>query len=275
MPRRPWSLLPTCLALVLLASCGEDSAPVVSADAQKLYADQKYYPFIDGTFWRYRVDTTGESGVTVRDVARRYVRISGTKIVDTLVYTVQSTETTEGIRTTFDTLYLRRTSTGVYASSPMLRNFSLPAPLPDIGFPKEVLLIPDPLESTPSWSIVNFEYNQIPFIPIHFRISGAYLGLETVQTDFMLFKQCARIRIDLDVRLPNLEDPTDILHPTIIRETASFWFARPLGLVAADGSEIVFTLFAGRIPLNLPQRRVHQEVLGFDIIQPKTPCGTP
>lgn len=256
----------------LIISC-DDSTTVVTSNAQPLYADQQFYPMEEGTFWRYRIDTTGVTGPTVRDVGRVTSRIMGRITFDSLVYSVQTNETVMGISSTIDTVFVRKDDQGVFFSSPTLRSFSLFPGLPGFsGFPKEYLILPKDPSARPNWVLINFEFNQIPFFPIYFRVTASYLGRETIQTDFRTFKNCARVKIDIDARLPNPANPQDIFNPLIIRENASFWFAQPLGLVVGDGNEAIFTLLNGRIPIGILQRRIHQEVIGLEIVQPPDTC---
>ena len=267
--------VPILFAVVLISgfsSCNDTT--VISGSGQPFLFDQHFYPTEIGTFWNYRVDTTGQSGPTVRDVSRITARIRGSIVLDSLQYTVQENETISGANTTFDTLYIRKDGEGIHLSSPSLRQ-GFGGPLSGFigSFPKEFLILPANLESTSSWNIINFEFNQIPIFPIYFRVNASYLGKETVQTDFKTYKECARIRIDIDARFPNPQNPTDFLNPLIIKENASFWLARPLGLVVGDGSSLVFTLLSGQIPLSLTKRRVHQEVMGLEIVQPHDPCN--
>jgi len=262
-------LLPAVAAL-LLFSC-DDAPTVVNSGDRIFYSDQGYYPTEENTFWRYRIDTTGVSGLTMRDVIRRTSRIFGRINIDSLEYTLQINENVGGVNTTYDTLYIRKTESGVYLSSPQLQTFSrFGSFLGD--FPKEVLLIPASLSSASTWNIINYQFDQIPFFPIYFRVSASFLNKESIQLDLTTFKECIKIRVDIDARLPNLQNPQDFLNPTIIKESANFWLSRPLGLVAGDGSEVVFVLLQGRIPLALVKRRMHQELIGFDIIQPKSEC---
>ncbi|MDH7515159.1 MAG: hypothetical protein QHI48_04705 [Bacteroidota bacterium] len=257
----------------LMTSCSDDTT-VVTANAVPFLVDQQYYPTEEGTFWRYRVDTTGVTGPTVRDVSRKTSRMVGTIRIDSLVYAVQVNETVSGVTTTRDTVYIRKDAQGVHGSSPALRNFSgLGSILPNFpSFPKEYLLIPADISSRSSWDILRFEYNQIPLIPIRFIVTASYLGRETIQTDDRSFRECAKIRVSLDIRLPNLQNPQDILNPIVIQEDADFWFSRPLGLVVGDGAQTIFTLLEGGLPFTPARRRVHMEVIGYEIVQPTGRC---
>lgn len=260
-------MLPTLLCIM---SC-DNTTSVVTGDAKPFYSDQQYYPTEEGTFWRYRIDTTGATGGTVRDVGRRTSRIFGKTLLDSVEYTIQMDETIKGITTTYDTLYVRKSDQGVFFTSPQLRAMGGLSAL--LGaFPKEIQIIPPSLESSSSWSILNFEYTQIPFFPIYFRVTAAYLNKESIQLDYGTFKDCIKIRVTVDARFPNPQDPTNILNPLVINESASFWLSRPLGLVAGDGAEVVFALMQGKLPLSIAQRRMHQELIGYDIVQPSGTC---
>ncbi len=264
-------ILPALLLTLALGSCSKSP---VSSGGEPIYADQQYYPTLKGTFWTYRIDTTGSDGRTVRDVQRQTSRIIGSMEGDSGIYAVQVNEVSAGVDVTFDTLYIRKSGRGVHFTSPALRAGLLPN-LPGIGsFPSELLLVPFPLEETygTTWSILNFEFNQIPLFPIYIRVKAAFIGYETVTTDTRTFKNCARILVTIDARFPNLQNPQDLLNPTIIKENASFWLCRPLGLVMGDGSSLLFALLGGRLPFTLQRRRVHQELLNCDIVQPKDPC---
>jgi hypothetical protein len=268
--KRLLSLMISLPVLLVWAACN-DAPTVVSGDAKTFLADQHYYPSDEGTFWRYRIDTTGVSGGTIRDVGRRTARMFGKIRIDSLDYAVQTNETVSGITTTNDNVYIRHSDQGVFLSSPQLQDFGRVIPFLS-SFPKEIQIIPASLETSTSWSILNFEFTQIPLFPIYFRVTAAYLNRESVQIDMGTFRDCIKIRVDIDARFPNPQTPQDLLNPLIIKESANFWLSRPIGLVMGDGSEVVFSLLEGRLPLNIPRRRMHQELLGYDIVQPNGSC---
>lgn len=275
MRNRPYILLAlACLALWGGLSCaGDDPVPVTSTEP--LLHDAQFYPTTAGTFWRYRVDTTGADGRTVRDVERRTVRIGRTVTIDSTVYTVQETEIVAGVDSRYDTVYIRKDAAGVWLSSPSLRQLSVFAGIPGFpGFPKEFLVMPADPGTQANWDIIRFDFTPIPFVQIYYYVTAAYLGRETIQTDSHTYRECARIRISLNMRFPNPQNPQDILNPIIVRDDAEFWLARPLGLVVGDGAESIFTMLSGRIPFSLVRKRMHMEVLGMDIVQPPDPCGT-
>jgi hypothetical protein len=264
------SILP--LLVLAVIGCAKDDA-VTSAGVKLIYADQRFYPVERGSFWSYRIDTIGTDNIWVRDVERKIVHMGGMMRLDTTEYTVQINETQAGVDVSFDTVYVRKSHDGAFFTSAALRGFSALSGLPNLpSFPKELMLIPYPLESTQQWSILNFEYNQIPLFPIYFRVSATNMGIETVIADNKTFRNCTRILVQISARLPNLENPADYMNPTIINENASFWLSRPLGLVMGDGSSLVFALINGQLPLTAQRRRIHQELLNFDVVQPDDPC---
>ncbi len=266
------SLLVVLPLAVALFSCTEELP--VSESGVELMADQHYYPLLDGTTWEYRIDTTSAKGVTVKDIARKYSTISGTYTANERDYTVQNNRTVTGTESTFDTTYVRRDDIGVYQTTPGLLLLGgvggIPG-LPDFDFPAEILSIPLALGAPGSWDIIDFEYLDIPMFPIYFRVKGHDLGIESVQTDMGMFYECRRIRFSIDIRLPNLEDPTDIFNPTIIKEEADFWYTHPQGLVVADGSSAVFGLLGGTLPLGGGFTHMRLEVVNMDIVQPVFP----
>ncbi len=269
MPR-PFIFPAVLLLAGILNSCSDDPT-IITGNAVPLMADAHYYPTEQGTFWKYRIDTTGEKGPTVRDVRRRTDRIQGMTRIDGLDYAVQVTEKTEGAFIEYDTLYVRKDAAGVHISSPQLRRFSGFGGIPGLPpFPKEYLLVPSQLGSQSSWDIVRFEFSPLPLVNIRVLVTAAFLGRETVQTDDRTFKECAKIRVTLNIEYPNPDNP---LFPVRINDAADFWLARPLGLVVGDGAQSIFTLIEGGIPLQQLKRRVHMEVIGMDIVQPAGICG--
>lgn len=270
----PVLLLFCCVALFQEAC--DENPPVVVANAGILVADMHYYPTLPGTVWRYRIDTTSPGGGMVMNAAQRNSRIVGLQIYAGREYTIQVDENISGGILTVDTLYVRKDlDTGLFLTSPILRTLGrLPGfPGLNIEIPSEFQLFPYPLESAGAWQIVNIEFNQIPFFPIYVRVNAEHLGRESVSTDFMTFRDCAKVRFRIDGRLPNPEDPTNIFNPLIIQEDATFYFARPLGLVVGDGSQLLFTLLTGQIPTTQSRKRVHAELTFMDITQPDDPCG--
>ena len=262
------------LALAITVFSCSDDQPAAVTGTDPLLHDAQYYPDTKGTFWRYRIDTTGSNGQTVRDVERRNARIGGSITLDSLTYTIQETEIIAGATSRYDTIYIRKDDRGVWMSSPSMQLLSLFGGFSGFsGFPKEFLIVPANLASESSWDIIRFDFTAIPLVQIYYHVTAAYLGRETIQTDTRTFRECARIRISLDARFPNPANPQDILNPLIIRDNAEFWLARPLGLVVGDGAESIFALLGGRVPFSLEKKRMHMEVLGFDIAQPPEPCA--
>ena len=263
------------LFLLSLMGCTKETS-IVTSDARKLIADMRYYPTFPSTIWRYRIDTTGATGGTVINAAQRISRITGTTVFDNKEYTVQVNENINGADVTYDTIYVRKATDGLYVTSPVLRTLGrLPGfPGMNIQIPSEFKLFPYPLETASTWQLLNIEFNQIPFFPIYVRVNGDYLGRETVPTTMMTFKDLARVRLRIDARLPNPQDPTNFLNPLVIKEEATFAFGRPLGLLVGDGSQILFTILTGQIPLEQSQKRVHTEVTSYEVVQPNEPCGT-
>ena len=260
------------LLAALIASCSDD--PVTVTNTDPLLYDAQYYPTTKGSSWRYRVDTTGVSGQTMRDVERRTTRIGGMITLDSVRYAIQETEVKAGVNTTYDTVYVRKDEKGVWMSSPSLRLLSRLGGFQGFaGFPKEFLIVPANITTESNWDIIRFDFTAIPLVQIYYHVTASYLGRESIQTDYKTYKECARIRISVDARFPNPANPQDLLNPIIIRDNAEFWLARPLGLVVGDGSESVFSLLSGRIPFSLQKKRLHMEVMGLDIVQPADPCG--
>jgi len=267
------SLLVVLPLAIALFSCTE--ALPVSESGEELMADQHYYPLLDGNTWEYRVDTASASGVMVKDIARRYSSISGTHEESGRSYSIQMNRIVTSVETTFDTTYVRRNDIGVYQTTPGLLLLSgvggIPG-LPDFNMPDEILAIPLAAGAPGStWEIIDFEYLDIPMFPIYFRVKGHDLGIESVQTDMGMFYECRRIRFSIDIRLPNMEDPTDIFNPMLIKEEADFWYTHPQGLVVADGSSAVFGLLEGTLPLSSGFTHMRFEVVNMDIVQPVFP----
>jgi hypothetical protein len=124
-----------------------------------------------------------------------------------------------------------------------------------------------------TWDIITIEFNQIPLFPIYFRVKGRYLGTGDVQTQRGTLKQCAHTVITIEARFPNPEDPTNILNPLLINEKADFWFTRPYGLALIDGSEAVFILLRGGLPLQRNFAKMRQELTDMNIVQPSPVCS--
>lgn len=264
------SILAVAFAALFIFACSEDNS-VVNPNATRLVADQDYYPRETGTFWLYRFDTTGVTGPTVKDVYRRKSTIRGKYRLNGVEYAVQENETTRGIETTYDTIFVRKGDNGIHATSFTLQTLADFLGLTGLGIdiPKEILLIPLDAEPGTSWSIFSFEYDLI--VTFYFRVTARFEGTESVVTDNRTYKNCARIRVDLEALLP-FPNP---LTPTRINETGRFWFIKPGGLVVGDGSQIIFDILEGGFPniLNIPKRRVHQEVIAMDIVQPNDSCA--
>jgi len=268
-------LILTALLLALFTGDCTDEPPIVTAGAGVLVADMRYYPTFAETIWRYRIDTTNPAGGMVMNAAQRVSRITGAQEYNGLRYAVQVDENTDADGVTFDTLFVRKSDSGLYVTSPALRTLGrLPGfPGLNIQIPPEFKLFPYPLETAGSWQILNIEFNQIPFFPIYVRVNADRVGRESAVTSAMIFKDCQKVRFRLDARLPNPEDPTNFLNPLVLREDATFYFARPLGLVMGDGSQLLFTLLTGQIPTTQSRKRVHVEATFLDVVQPNDPCG--
>ena len=258
------------LLSLLLIACAEDAPTVVNSGAE-LFADQQYYPILEGTTWTYRLDSAGVSGV-----ATITARMAGSRQTDSLLYAVQANEILRGGRTETDTQYVRKNDVGVFLSSPGLLNLggipTIPG-FPAIEIPKEYLAMPFNPGFQATWDIITIEFNQIPLFPIYFRVKGRYLGTGDVQTQRGTLKQCAHTVITIEARFPNPEDPTNILNPLLINEKADFWFTRPYGLALIDGSEAVFILLRGGLPLQRNFAKMRQELTDMYIVQPSPVCS--
>lgn len=269
--------LPILLFLVLLVTACTDDPPAVSMQGDPILADMQYYPLVQGSAWQYRIDTTGSSG-TATGVGQVQSVIVGTYEADDFTYTVQLNRMIMGGVAEDDTVYVRKAEDGVRMSSPGLQQIGqlteiLGLPIGDL--PTEFLAVPYAGGFQASWDILNIEYNQIPFFPIYYRVKGEYRGIKDVETDMRTYRDCAHVVISIEAQLPNLEDPTNILNPLRINESASFWFTRPHGLVVADGSNAIFALLRGGIPLSDTFGRTRQEVIDMDIVQPDPLCLYP
>jgi len=257
------------LSLMIIGACSED-APPVSTEGPRLFADQQFYPTLEGSSWVYRLDSAGV-------VAYAEVRshIVGERTVEEQLYAVQANEIRRGSRMEVDTQYIRKSDFGVMFSSPGLIEFnSLPSipgfPAPEI--PKEYLALPFNPGFQATWDILNIEYN-ILFFNIYFRVKGRYIGPDDVSTSNGVYRNCSRVSISIEGRFPNLENPQDILNPLLINEKADFWFSRAHGLVVVDGSEAVFLLFQGALPLASEFATMRQEVTSMQIRQPSPACS--
>lgn len=262
----PLSLL---LPFILLFAACTDEAPPVSTDGRTIMADAHYYPTIPGSSWEYSIDTTGADG-SGSGIARAL--ITGVLENDSLTYAVQVNEITFGEASELDSLYVRHAEDGVRISSPGLQTLSnLPSipnfPIDDI--PTEFLAVPAGGSFQASWEIINIEINTIPLFPIYYRVNGSFRGIEDVNTGLRTFRDCSHIVLSIEARLPDFSNPAT---PLIIDEEASFWFSRPQGLVAAEGSNAIFTLLRGGIPLSATYGTTRQEVTAMDIVQPDPFC---
>lgn len=266
---RRFLVLPLLITLVF-AACTDD-APPVSTEGRTVLADAHFYPVLPGSSWIYRVDTSGTNGMD-RGVGTVLSRISGTFESDSLTYVVQVNRVTIGGVTELDSLYIRHATDGVRISSPGLQTLSSLPEIPNFPIdqiPNEFLAVPAAGAFQATWEIVNIEINIIPIFPIYYRVKGSYRGLEDVTTDLGVFHDCAHVTLILEARLPNLANPTV---PLLIDEEAEFWFSRPQGLVAADGSDAIFSLLRGTIPLETSFGRTRQEVTDMEITQPDPFC---
>ncbi len=274
MKRIPLLISAALLLPLLWSACTKEPA-VISASAGVLVADMRYYPTFQETIWRYRIDTTNPGGGMVIDAARRVSRISGTQEYNGLHYTIQVDENTDANGVSFDTLFVRKSDSGLFVTSPALRTLGrLPGfPGLNITIPSEFMLFPYPLETAGSWQILDIEFNQIPLFPIYVRVNASRIGRESAVTSSATYKDCQKVLFRVSARLPNPQDPTNILNPLIINEDATFYFARPLGMVMGDGSQLLFTLLTGQIPTTQSRKRVHAEAVFMDIVQPNDPCG--
>ena len=272
--RQPGIILLPFFAGMLLIACSEDD-PVTPENPTVLQADQQYYPLLRGSEWQYRFDTTGTDGMPMTGVYLQTSRIEGTREIDGIVYTVQVNETDNGTDVFTDSLFFRKTGEGLYATTATLRFASLFPGLPNlpIDIPEEIAILQYPLETVRDWMIFEFEFRPIPFFAYYFRIEALNRGTETYQGEWKTYYDCRKIRITADAVLPNPEDPTNFLDPLVINETADFWFLPTGGLVAGDGSALIFALLQGRGELTFSQATVHQELLGMNIVQPADTCG--
>ncbi|MDT8325506.1 MAG: hypothetical protein RRA94_15435 [Bacteroidota bacterium] len=255
------------LLLLVLASCTDDP-PAVSTDGSPVFVDMQYFPIVEGSGWEYRVDTTG-NGTTRKGVAQILSTITGTRMVDDIEYAVQVNRIITGTGVGNDTLYVRKTGQGVLISSPgllQLSSISLIPGLPVEDIPTEFLAVPAPDSFQTEWEIFDFEFNQIPLFSVFYRINGRYRGIESVETDQRTYRDCARVTISIEAQFPN---PDNLLIPIRINESADFYYTRPHGLVVADGSSAIFTLLRGGLPLDLEYGSTRQEIIDFDIPQPR------
>lgn len=255
---------------VLLPACTGDPAPVTTSGTE-LFADQQYYPDREGSWWEYQLDSA-----SVKDIARVRSRIIGSRVVDSLTYSVQVNEDRRGGQVATDTQYIRKTDVGIMMSSPGLQDlgsFPVIPGGPGVEIPKEFLIIPFNPGFQATWDIVTIEFNQIPIFPIYFRVKGRYIGTGDVATLRGTLKNVARITVSIEARLPNLENPTDFLNPLILNEKADFYFTRPYGLALIDGSAAVFTLLRGGLPLASSFPKLRQELLDMNIVQPQPVCS--
>ena len=92
-------------SLAFLAACSNDPASV-STTGQDLFADQQYYPVLEGSSWNYRLDSAG-----VKGVAEVRARMIGNRMVDSLSYAVQVNQVIRGGSSEIDTQYIRERST--------------------------------------------------------------------------------------------------------------------------------------------------------------------
>jgi hypothetical protein len=86
------------------------------------------------------------------------------------------------------------------------------------------------------------------------------------------FHDCAHVQLIIEAQFPNPQNPTDILNPIRLNETADFYFTHPQGLVLAEGSAAVFRILRGSIPLDRTYARVRQEITAMSIVQPDPFC---
>mgnify|MGYP000147404115 CR=1 FL=1 len=253
--------------LLFIVSCTDDP-PAVSTDGTPVYVDMQYFPLVQGSGWQYRVDTTG-NGTTRKGVAQIQSAITGTRMVNDIEYAVQVNRVITGTGASDDTLFVRKDAQGVLISSPgllQLSSISLIPGLPIDDIPTEFLAVPAPGSFQTEWEIFNFEFNQIPLFSVFYRIKGRFRGIESVETDQRTYRDCARVTLTIEAQFPN---PDNILVPIRIDESADFYYTRPHGLVVADGSSAVFTLLRGGLPLDLTYGSTRQEVIDFDIPQPR------
>lgn len=261
-----------CVLACCSAGCTEDP-PSALPSSVPFYADQQYYPTESGTRWTYRIDTISRGGSTTRDIGRRLCRIVGPLRVDSMDYVLQVNENTGTGSASVDSIYIRKNAEGVYLSSPQLRLLSQLGSLQlPIVIPSEFLIVPQNVLPGLSWSIVNIEFNQIPLFPIYFRVAATYVTREDIQLDNGRYRDCAKIRMEVSARFPNPQDPTNLLNPLIINETAFFWLSKPFGIVAGDGSETVFAMLRGELPLTQSSTHMRHEIIGMDIVQPHVSC---
>jgi len=243
----------------LFISC-KDDLPPVATQGNAFYADQRYYPTADSSYWLYRNDTISKSGVITKNIAKRASFMHGTRLIDTVMYVIQANTTMSDSGTTYDTVYVSKRDDGTHVTSTALQTFSL---FPGISFPKEILLLTNPLVPGTMWSILDFSITYSG-ITISFKVTASYKGVETVHTDLQTYKDCAHIQVSVDVTIPLTLS---------INEKADFWFTKPFGMVVGDGSELVFSLLDGGFSLGAFTggnfRHMHREVIQMNIPQPK------
>ncbi|MBE0642606.1 MAG: hypothetical protein IH600_00835 [Bacteroidetes bacterium] len=269
---RSFVLLSLFAAAFLLAACTED-APTVNSEGVKLMADAGYYPTLPGSTWEYRVDSI-RGGVTQKGIAMVRTSIGGTFSNDSVEYRVQVNEITNAAGVEYDTLYARKADEGVRLSSPGLQSLSGLPSLPGFSIgdiPRDFLVVPY-TTFLGTWDILNIEFNQIPLITIYFRVKGRNLGISDAVTELRTFRDCAHVQLIIEAQFPNPQNPTDILNPIRLNETADFYFTRPQGLVLAEGSAAVFRILRGNIPLDRTYPRVRQEITAMSITQPEPFC---
>jgi hypothetical protein len=262
-------LLPL-LVLFVFSACTDDP-PAVSSEGISVLADMQYYPVLEGSQWEYRVDTTA-NGQTARGVGQIRSMIMGEKDINEVTYAVQVNQVIRAQEVSFDTLYVRKTAQGVLMSSPGLQQLSAIALIPGLpieDIPTEFLAVPAPGTFQTEWQIFNFVFDQIPLVVVYYRIIGRFRGYQDVVTDQRTFRNCARATISIEAQFPN---PDNILVPIRINESADFYYSRPHGLVVVEGSDAIFTLLRGGLPLDLQYNRSRQELISQTIPQPDPFC---
>lgn len=228
-----------------------------------------YYPGGTGSRFVYNVDTSGATPGAA--LGTRTSVYTGTKSINGTEYLSQVSTVKIGKDSVVNTMYFRRTNTGVffYIDTTGLARF-----FPDSIRSQLTLQIDNELQAfflnldknTP-WPAfkMNVKYGQLITFNI-INVTANYLGSENVTLNLnsgQQTKQAERIRYDFKLTIPDLRNPINPYQRTF---SADAWFVRDVGIVRFQGNGTILGALSGNgIDFADTTKTVSQNLTSFDI----------
>jgi hypothetical protein len=247
-------LILTVLIVYTFNSCKKDST---TEPPGEVVADATYYPTGNGTFYKYNVDKV-DSGNNQTNGTRSSI-YAGTMGV----YQIQLDSLIFPGSTTVDSVFLRKTDTGVFL---FLDTAGLTSVIPDSLLPSltldaEMRTFLFPMSENSSWPVFKMSLNifGITFSPA--EVNASYAGKENLNlnlTNGNETVETVKVRFRLTIKTSPLNAPTNY--------EAFAWVAKNKGIVKWQGCGTIVSAFTGGgIAFADTNSVVTQNVIEYDI----------